>query len=368
MSAEESTDDAPPKFMPTPGGADPLATWLQRELPHDRGLLAARYDASGRYLVAGALDRFVHRWDLADTSETGQRDTFSGHQSWVRAMDWCPGREQLVTGDYVGQLMLWPALEETPKATFSIADAHEGSIRAVSVSPDGKTIASAGNDGLVKLWSATDGKAIQELRGHDCHVYNVAFHPEGDGLVSADLEGKVIHWNVADATAIRELDASPLHTYSEKYSVDVGGVRGMSFDAVGSRLACAGGAGEKGIAHSGSARILIFDWKSGELVQELNPGHEEICTAWSVRFHPDGFVVASGGSRTGGYLWFWHDDPSKNTGGAPFHQVKFKQRAPGFDVDLSPDGKTLAVANYDGSIRLWQMSPEPEKEETQKKA
>ena len=241
MSAEDSTEDAQPKFTPKPGGADPCATWLNRELPHDRALLAARYDATGKTIVAGALDNFVHRWDLTDTSEEGKRDTFSGHESWVRAMDWFPDQQSLVTGDYVGRLIVWPAREEKPAAKFSLGEAHDGSIRAVSVSPDGKTIASAGNDGLVKLWSASGGEPMQELAGHDCHVYNVAFHPGGDGLVSADLKGKVIHWDLATGKVAREIDASPLHTYSEKYSVDVGGIRGMSFDADGTRLACTGG-------------------------------------------------------------------------------------------------------------------------------
>lgn len=126
MSAPDKTaaDDEAPKFTPKPGGADPLATWLKRELAHDRGLLASRYDASGRYILVGALDNFVHRWDLDDSSEEGKRDTFAGHESWVRAMDWFPGREQLVTGDYVGRLIVWPALEKQPKPKFSIAEAH----------------------------------------------------------------------------------------------------------------------------------------------------------------------------------------------------------------------------------------------------
>jgi len=76
-----------------------------------------------------------------------------------------------------------------------------------------------------------------------------------------------------------------------------------------------------------------------------------------VRFHPDGFIVASGGSRTGGYLWFWK--PGQDVA---FHTLMFKERAPGFDLDLAPDGKTLAVANHDGAIRFYEMSPDPKKE------
>ncbi|MFT5467587.1 MAG: WD40 repeat protein [Verrucomicrobiales bacterium] len=348
----------PPKYAVKPGAADPYATWLKRTLQQDRGLLASRYDPEGKFVFTGAFDYFVHRWDLSDESEEGKRLTLAGHESWVRALAWFPttdpAQQLLVSGDYVGRLIVWPALAEKPEPKLNFP-AHEGSIRSVAVSPDGKSIASAGNDGFVRVWSAEDGKKILELSGHDCHVYQTAFHPDGKSLISVDLKGVVKHWELPSGKLVRELDASLLYIYSEKYTVDVGGIRGMSFNADGSRLACAGATGERGIAHSGSARVLLFDWESGEVKHEFQPGHEEICTAWGVKFHPDGFLIGSGGSRTGGYLWFWQEGEDE-----AFHQVKFKQRAPGFDLDLAPDLKTLAVANHDGAVRFWEMATEPE--------
>ncbi len=362
-NSTETPETVAPKFTVKTGGADPYATWLKRELKHDRALLTTRYDASGRYLFAGALDNFVHRWDLEDTSETGKRDTFGGHESWVRGMDWFPGRQQLATGDYVGHLIIWDAKPgQTAKVRHSFS-AHTGSIRAVSVSPDGKMVASAGNDGAVRVWSAHDGGKLHEFSGHGCHVYNCAFHPGGEGLVSADLKGVVKHWDLATGKLVREFDAGLLHTYSEKYTVDVGGVRGMSFSPDGAQLACAGSTGDdKGIAIIGTPRVLLFDWKSGEVMTELKAQKEDPAMAWSAKFHPDGFIVGSGGCRVGGYLWFWLPGES-----LPFHQIKFKQRAPGFDVDISPDAKTLAVANHDGAVRFWEMTPEPPKEDPKAK-
>lgn len=365
-------ETAQPKFVPKPGGADPFATRLIAELKHDRGILACRYDPTGRFLFAGARDYLVHRWDLLKkpvlppqpdpppkrkpkfppipAAPADSRIELVGHESWVRAMSLFPNGQQLVTGDYVGRVIVWHAMADKPKPKLSFA-AHEGSVREVSVSPDGKWIASAGNDNMVRVWSAAEGKQLLELKGHDCHVYNIAFHPDGESLVSADLKCRVKHWNVKTGKLIRELDAGLLYTYSAKYQVDVGGVRGMAFNADGAQLACAGATGEKGIAHSGNARVLLFDWNSGKLLKELKPEKDEVTTAWSVSFHPDGFIVASGGSRTGGFLWFW--TPENDTA---FHMVKFKQRAPGFDVDLAPDNKTLAVANHDGTIRLYEMT------------
>lgn len=376
---EETTQ---PKFTPKPDGADPAATRLVAELKHDRGILACKYDDANNFLFAGARDYFVHRWDLSKeptieppadpkkkpryppvpVAPADSRQQLVQHQSWVGGVALFGDGDRLASGDFVGQLVVWSNRAGEPKPLYSF-EAHKGSIRKVAVNPDGTLIATAGNDGAVRVWKSGAAKQLHlELLGHDCHVYHVAFHPDGKSLISADLKGRLKHWNVETGKLVRELDASLLHTYSVKYEVDVGGIRGMAFNADGSKLACAGATGEdKGIAHSGNARVLLFDWESGKLQNELRPEKKEVCTAWGVCFHPDGFIVASGGSRTGGFLWFWTPEDD-----VAFHMHKFRQRAPGFDVDLSPDDKTLAVADHDGSIRLYEMATEPVTETTEK--
>lgn len=381
---EAAADTPQPKFTPKPDGADPLATRLVAELKHDRGILACQYDPTAKFLYAGARDYFVHRWDLAreavieppaDPKKKSRvppvpavpldaRTELAGHKSWVGGISLFGDGDRLATGDFVGGLTVWSGRTGEPKELFSF-EAHKGSIRKISVSPDGKLVATAGNDGAVRIWH-TDGpgKLHLELLGHECHVYHVAFHPDGQSLISADLKGRLKNWDVKTGKLIRELDASLLHTYSVKYQVDVGGIRGMTFNEDGSQLACAGAAGEdKGIAHSGDARVLLFDWESGNLLKELRPEKKVVCTAWGVHFHPDGFIVASGGSRGGGYLWFWTPDDE-----VAFHILNFRQRAPGFDIDLAPDKKTLAVANHDGAIRLYEMAAEKKAEESDQKA
>lgn len=371
---EKQSEETPtPKYVPKPEGADPFATRLVAELPHDRGILGCRYTADGKFLFAGARDYFVHRWDMSippvveepedpkkkpktpplPTAPPEAHLQMAGHGSWVAGVAPFADGNRLVSGDFVGGLSLWSDVTGNPVQQFHF-QAHTGSIRKVAVSPDGTLVASAGNDGAVRVWHTDAAEKLKhELLGHECHVYHVAFHPNGESLISADLKGRVKHWDVKTGKQVRELDASLLYTYSEKYEVEVGGIRGMNFSTDGSLLCCAGATGDKGIAHSGSARVVLLDWESGNVVRELKPDNEDICTAWGVHVHPDGFIVASGGSRTGGYLWFWTPEEE-----VAFHMLKFQQRAPGFDLDLAPDNKTLAVANHDGTIRLYEMAAE----------
>lgn len=370
---KKNPEEPQPIFVPTEGGADPFETRLVAELKHNRGILACRYDSAGHFIFAGARDYLLHRWDLQQKAvveppedpkkkpkfppvpiaPAESRTELAGHESWISSVALFKDGDRIASGDFVGRLIVWSNRSGEPKTQFSF-EAHQGSIRKVAVSPDDKFIATAGNDGVVRVWHAdAEKKKHLELTGHDCHVYQVAFHPDGKSLISADLKGIIKHWNVEDGKLIREIDASLLYTYSVKYQVDVGGIRGMTFNADGSQLACAGATGEKGIAHSGNARVLLFDWESGKLLKQFKPEKEEVCTAWGVQFHPDGFIIASGGSRTGGFLWFWVPEEE-----VAFHMVKFRLRAPGFDLDMAPDYKTLAVANHDGTVRLYEMAKE----------
>ena len=89
-------------------------------------------------------------------------------------------------------------------------------------------------------------------------------------------------------------------------------------------------------------------------MQTFRPEKEVIATAWGVRFHQGGYLVASGGSRTGGFLWFWKEGAETE-----FHLHPLSTRGPGFDLDLSADGRTIAVAHFDGAVRLYDMEGTP---------
>ena len=60
----------------------------------------------------------------------------------------------------------------------------------------GRTIASGGVDGTIKLWNFYSGKLIRTLDGHTDGVFSVVFSPDGDKLASADLSGTIKVWRM----------------------------------------------------------------------------------------------------------------------------------------------------------------------------
>lgn len=322
----------------------PLLARLERELKHTRPLIGCRFDPSGRYLFVSAEDDSVQRFDLA----SGAKTAFAGHKSWVRGLAFLAPKSApltLVTADYHGQLGWWNGDSNAPKLLKTV-DAHAGYARAVAVSPDQATVASCGNDQLIKLWTA-DGKPVRTLEGHASHVYNVAFSPDGTRLVSCDLKGVVKDWNLATGKCERDIDAKVLAKYDPGFMADIGGARGMAFKADGAAVAVCGITNvSNAFAGVGNPAVVLIDWASGKgQLLKLKDAFQG--TAWGVVFHPFGGVIAAGGAGQG-RVWFWKGDDTS------VHVLNVASNCR--DLALSPDGSRFAVAGANGTAYVYDFN------------
>ena len=75
-------------------------------------------------------------------------------------------------------------------------------IRSIAVSPDGKTLATAGGDALVTLWDVALGAPRGTLEGHERPVASIAFSPDGKTIATGGADRTVSLWN---ATSRAEL-------------------------------------------------------------------------------------------------------------------------------------------------------------------
>jgi len=73
---------------------------------------------------------------------------------------------------------------------------HTGSIKTVAVSPNGRLMASAGEDRSIMLWDIASGKRIKKLTGHTGFIYSLSFSADSGVLVSGGADSTVCVWDV----------------------------------------------------------------------------------------------------------------------------------------------------------------------------
>jgi WD40 repeat protein len=96
-----------------------------------------------------------------------------------------------------------PAASGSAQATTITAyHGHTSTIFAVAWSPDGRCIASGGNDSTVQIWDGMNGHHLLTYRGQTAPVRGVAWSPNGTRIASASQDGTVQVW---DATSGRHL-------------------------------------------------------------------------------------------------------------------------------------------------------------------
>jgi WD40 repeat protein len=199
---------------------------------------------------------------------------------------------------------------------------HDADVSDVAFSPDGELIATANDDGTLRLWATSTGLPQgQPLGGHDGHVLDVTFSPDGQLLASRADDGTVRLWD----TASGEPHGRPLEGPAAEVPV--------AFSPDGGLLATAGDEG------------TVQLWRTDTGEPEGEPYGDPDGGLLAVTFSPDGDLLATGN------LWgvsLWDTATGQRRGQSPEGPVGEVGA-----VAFSPDGQLLASGSMDGTLRLW---------------
>src|SRR5262245_27406428 len=193
-------------------------------------------------ILAGASDGNVYSVD--PLAEMPELVPLAGHSSFVTGV--AIASDLVVSGGYDCKL-LWRRFDG--QIVNSVENAHSRWIRKVIASPDGRLIASVGDDMVCRVWEASSGNRLFELRGHDeqtpnhfpSMLYACAFSADSGQLATADKTGRICLWDVSTGLPLKQLKAPGFYTWDPRQRIhSIGGIRAVTFAPDGKSLVVGG--------------------------------------------------------------------------------------------------------------------------------
>ncbi len=258
--------------------------------------------------------------------DADRRIEIPDHGSYVVDARFHPTLEaQVATLTWDGRARLWdmPTSGDTARLTRTLPTV-DGPVLALGYSPDGRRLATTHESGTVRSWRLDGAGRVQGSRaliGHDAEAVAVAFDPTSTELTSVSFDGEVRVWPTDHRQMSRRLSG-----------VNARQVKALGFSGDGTRI----------LTRSADGTVRAFTTE-GESTNppvdppELNATMEHRSGGLRVEAIGQGRVIVA--DATGR-----HDSLVLDEHFGPVHVVA-----------ASPDGRFVATASSDGSLRLWPM-------------
>lgn len=280
-------------------------------------MLSAAFTSDGRSVVCGDAHGSVQLLDGDSLQKLGVLTQMSGA---VRAVVGLPGR-RVAVADANGScgIIDIDAAQRTP-----LSDDQPGGVQGLSVSPDGKLLATFNDEGSLWLRDSRSGTPSLKL-AFGGRINMARFNGDSSMVAAAGEGGRVLIWNTSTGLLSREIQATQ----------GINTVQSLAISNDGSMLAV-------GLVHRD---IIVYSLLDGHTIGKLG-GHTDAVSGVVFR-SGDNLLTSTSWDKT---IRDWRtDEIASPTGVTTLTGHQGWVRA----IAASPDGSTIVSASQDGDLRFW---------------
>jgi WD40 repeat protein len=155
---------------------------------HSGSVQAVAFSPDGALVVTASLDRSVKVWSAA---EGKLQRSLGQHTDAIQALAFRPaaaGPPQCATAGDDRTVRIWqPGIGRMMR----IVRAHEGPILALAFAPDGRSLFSAGQEGIVRQFDAESDAVLVQWQASTDWIHHLAISPDGRRVATGDWAGKI---------------------------------------------------------------------------------------------------------------------------------------------------------------------------------
>lgn len=293
---------------------------------HTQDIKRVSLSADGSRAISGSSDQTFRIWDLNTRLVS---DDHGGHESPIGAVAATKDGLRAVSGALDGTLKIWDA--QTGQQLFAIA-AHNDWIRALTIRRENAVVSAS--DNMLAIWSLKTGRNIRKYQrfvlGSDFREnFAVVLTPDEKMALCAQSQETTDLVDLKTGRSIRKFQG-PLDTEGEGWIV-----RGVAVTNDGKLV----------VTVSEGGIVRVWEYETGKLLRQ-STSYSYFSSVVTL-----GDSQAIGGSRD---LILWDIKE-----GAELFRFK-GHTAPIWSVAVSSDGKRIASASFDRTLRVWDLNSRQE--------